>query len=128
MIMESRTSGQRHKLLLGAVALAITGLVAGPLSAAERDIEDHEITAAIESEMWIDETVPANKINVRTQDAVDNGVVKLEGTVDSYSERMSAEDNAYEGGAKDVKNNLDVQLESYTPYYYGPYSPHTYIP
>ena len=39
---------------------------------------------------------------------VDNGVVTLEGEVDTWIERMSAEENAYEAGAKNVLNDLGV--------------------
>ena len=38
------------------------------------------------------------------------------------AERQNAEENAYQGGAKDVKNELTVTYEYYGPYpEYGPY-------
>jgi osmotically-inducible protein OsmY len=58
---------------------------------------------------------------------VDDGVVTLTGTVDTWSERQSAEENAYEGGAKDVMNDLRVNYRGYGPYDYNdgyyPYQP-----
>jgi len=59
---------------------------------------------------------------------VDDGIVTLTGMVDTYSERQSAEDNAYEGGAKDMKNNLTVTYRYYGRHYYGLYSPYGYYP
>lgn len=53
---------------------------------------------------------------------VHEGLVTLSGTVDSWSAREDAEKNAYQGGAKDVKNNLAVDYPQYGPYgpgYYG---------
>ncbi len=54
--------------------------------------------------------------------AVDDGVVTLSGTVSSWSEFQDAEKNAFQGGAKDVVNNLAVDYRQYGPYgpsYYG---------
>jgi len=36
-------------------------------------------------------------------------VAELTGTVDSWSERDAATDNAYEGGAVSVDNDLEVE-------------------
>jgi osmotically-inducible protein OsmY len=41
--------------------------------------------------------------------SVDNGVVTLEGKVDTWLERVSAEENAYDAGAKNVINKLDAE-------------------
>jgi osmotically-inducible protein OsmY len=83
---------------------------------------DREIREDVKDQLWWSPFVDENQVFV----SVENGLVELNGTVDSYSERRSAEDNAYEGGAKDVTNNLEVSTDGYSPYYYGPYSPHTY--
>ena len=52
-------------------------------------------------------------------------MVTLTGNVETLSERKAAEDNAYEGGAKNVINNLTVSYRHYGPYYdryyYYPY-------
>ena len=56
---------------------------------------------------------------------VNDGKGILHGTVDSWTEREEAEKNAYQGGAKDVTNNIVVDHRYYGPYgigYYG--SPH----
>ena len=53
-----------------------------------------------------------DQVNVTVFD----GVVALNGNVETWSERKAAEDNAYEGGAKKVVNNLTVTYRSYGPY------------
>jgi len=40
---------------------------------------------------------------------VENGVATLTGTVDSWSEYRAATENAYEGGASSVKNELKIK-------------------
>lgn len=78
---------------------------------------DWEIRADVSDQLWWSVFVDESDINV----SVDNGVVTLSGTVDSWSERNEAEKNAYQGGAKDVVNNLVVDYR-----YYGPYGPGYY--
>jgi osmotically-inducible protein OsmY len=61
--------------------------------------------------------------------SVNDGIVKLNGEVDNFGEYNSAEKNAYEGGAKDVVNNLTVDLFNNGPFYpydswYYPYYPY----
>lgn len=48
--------------------------------------------------------VDSRDINV----AVENGVVTLTGTVEDWSEWRDAEENAFEGNAKDVRNKLKI--------------------
>ena len=67
--------------------------------------------------------VDGSDINV----TVDNGIVTLTGTVATYSERQSAEINAYEAGAKDVDNDLAVTYHYYGPYYGTLYEPYNYM-
>jgi len=57
--------------------------------------------------------VDEGQVNV----SVFDGVVTLTGNVETLSERRAAEENAYEGGAKKVKNNLTVNYRYYGPYY-----------
>ena len=83
---------------------------------------DWQIREDIKDELFWSPFVDEDEVYL----VVDDGVVTLNGTVDTYSERRSAEDNAYEGGAKDVINNLTVTYKSYGPGYYGPYSPYGY--
>jgi osmotically-inducible protein OsmY len=73
---------------------------------------DSEIKDEVKDQLWWSPFVDSDDVNVE----VDNGVATLTGTVDTWSERQDAEENAYEGGAKDVDNNLNVDNE-----YYGPY-------
>jgi osmotically-inducible protein OsmY len=78
---------------------------------------DREIRADVRDQLEWSPFVDEDDVAV----TVDDGVVTLTGTVDSWSEREDAEKNAYQGGAKDVQNDLDVQYD-----YYGPYSPDYY--
>jgi osmotically-inducible protein OsmY len=48
---------------------------------------------------------------------VKNGVVTLTGEVSTWGEYNAAEKNAYEGGAKEVRNELTMMI----PFYYGLY-------
>ncbi len=69
---------------------------------------DSEIKDNIESQLWWSPYVNQDDIDV----SVSKGVVTLEGTVDTDREKLYAEINAIEGGAKEVKNNIIV---NYTP-------------
>ncbi len=69
---------------------------------------DWEIQEDIEDELFWSPNVDSDQVNVEVED----GVATLTGTVNSWREREKAEENAYEGGAKQVKNDLYV--------YYGP--------
>jgi osmotically-inducible protein OsmY len=83
---------------------------------------DWEILADVKDEIFWSPFVDADKVTV----TVDDGVITLNGTVSNYSERQSAEDNAYEGGAKDVRNKLEINYEYYGPTYPGIYGPYYY--
>ncbi len=48
---------------------------------------------------------------------MDNGRVKLTGTVETWRERAAATESALEGGDVSVNNDLDV---TYGPTYYNP--------
>jgi osmotically-inducible protein OsmY len=65
---------------------------------------DTEIKEEINDELWWSPFVEEDEVNV----SVDNGTATLTGTVDSWSERDAATENAYEGGATWVINNLEV--------------------
>lgn len=81
---------------------------------------DWEITEDIQSQLEWSPFVDSDEVNI----AVNNGLVTLTGTVNSYSERQSAVDNAFEGGAKEVLNKIDVKYKKFGPYYhYSPYTP-----
>lgn len=66
---------------------------------------DPEILADIQSEFFWSPFVDGGDINVLVED----GTATLTGTVDSWSEYQAARENAYEGGATWVDNNLTVK-------------------
>lgn len=65
---------------------------------------DQTIEAEIEDELWWSPFVDADEVDVD----VDNGIATLTGSVDSWHERQSAAENAYEGGAVSVINKLTI--------------------
>ncbi len=74
---------------------------------------DWEIKEDIQSELWWSPFVDSDEITV----SVDNAEATLSGTVDTWGEVQAAVDNAYEGGARSVVNDLKVR---YGPRYYRP--------
>lgn len=65
---------------------------------------DSEIKDSIESELWWSPFVDSDEVSV----AVDDGVATMTGSVGTWDERRTATENAYEGGATLVDNNLVV--------------------
>ncbi len=65
---------------------------------------DEEIKEDINDELWWSPFVDADQVTV----LVNDGVATLNGAVDSWYERHSAAENALEGGAIAVDNNLNV--------------------
>ncbi len=65
---------------------------------------DRSIKREIESEFFWSPFVDGSDIEVE----VDNGTATLTGTVDSFAEQSSAIENAYEGGARRVVDELSV--------------------
>jgi osmotically-inducible protein OsmY len=68
-------------------------------------LSDAEIKEEVNDEMWWSPFVDSDEVQV----SVDDGVATLTGIVDSWSEREAARENAYEGGATWVINDLDVE-------------------
>ncbi len=66
---------------------------------------EREIKEDIESQLWWSPWVGENEVNV----TVDDGTVTLTGTVDSWTERSKAAENALEGGALKVINKLEIE-------------------
>jgi osmotically-inducible protein OsmY len=66
---------------------------------------DRQIKRNIEKELFWSPFVDADDVNV----AVDDGKATLTGSVDSWSEYNAAANNAYEGGAVYVDNDLTVK-------------------
>jgi osmotically-inducible protein OsmY len=65
---------------------------------------DSEIKDDISSQLWWSPFVNRDEVTV----LVNNGHVVLTGTVDSWNERAAAEENAFEGGAITVSNQLEI--------------------
>jgi len=65
---------------------------------------DSKIRKDIESELWWSPFVDSDEITV----TVDNGIATLEGTVETLAEFSAARENAFEGGATWVINDLSV--------------------
>jgi osmotically-inducible protein OsmY len=66
---------------------------------------DWQIEEDIRSELFWSPFVDSDEVIVNVED----GVATLTGTVDTWSERQDATENAFEGGAVRVVNNLDVE-------------------
>lgn len=67
---------------------------------------DWEIKLNVEDQLYWDAMLNQEDIEID----VTNGIVTLTGTVDTWVEWNDAEKNAYEGGAKDVINNLVIRF------------------
>ena len=72
---------------------------------------DREIYEDVRSELFWSPFVDAEQVAIE----VDDGVVILSGTVDSLREKRLAADNAYEGGALVVTNELSTPADSREP-------------
>ncbi len=68
---------------------------------------DREIKEDIEEELWWSPFVDSEEINV----TVENGTATLTGVADDWAERRAATENALEGGAILVHNELDVIVD-----------------
>ncbi len=76
------------------------GPAAGPPSAQS----DAELLAAVKRHLAVEHLTSPGGIAVSVQD----GVVILQGTVASYLQKGTAEDSAYEAGAREIDNRLEV--------------------
>lgn len=72
---------------------------------------DWEIREQVNGQLTWSPFVDADDVEVD----VNAGVVTLTGKVDTWAERSDAEENAWEGGAKDVRNELAVESRIYGP-------------
>ncbi|MBD3384098.1 BON domain-containing protein [candidate division KSB1 bacterium] len=75
---------------------------------------DWKIRRAVNSQLFWSPFVDSDQVTLTIED----GVVTLSGNVDSWSEKSAAEDNAYEGGAREVNNNLNVKGKWYLDRYW----------
>ncbi len=69
---------------------------------------DYEIQQDVMNQLYWSPFVDMDDVRIE----VENGVVILDGTVDTWVERTSAAKNAYEAGAKDVWNKIEVRYNS----------------
>ncbi len=83
--------------------VAVTSHLTFPTEAAEKS--DWALKNDIESKLFWSSVVEEGDITV----SVDDGVVTLDGTIDTWREGMIAVTQAYEAGASDVVNNLDIR-------------------
>lgn len=72
------------------------------------DTSDAEIAEEIRDELWWSPFVDSDDVTV----IVEDGVATLTGSVDTLSEWRAAEENAFEGGALAVNNNIEIELDS----------------
>ena len=99
---------KRSLITLGAVAvLAGSGCATGSgTRSAGVVIDDAAITSSIKTKLVFDKDTKARQIDVETQ----NGIVQLNGFVDSSAARSEAQNIAAgTDGVKQVRNNLEVR-------------------
>lgn len=86
-------------------------------------VSGEKIAAKVENALLLDPYVNRYDINV----TVENGIARLNGTVDSYFDKAQADDVAARvDGVVAVDNNLVVS-EDYDPYLYDPYVDDWYV-
>jgi osmotically-inducible protein OsmY len=69
---------------------------------------DWEIRQDLEHKLWLNPLVDSQEIRVVVRD----GVATLTGAVDSWKEKQLATEEAFQAGARSVRNNLIVQHEA----------------
>lgn len=69
---------------------------------------DRAIAKDVKSELFWNPRLKGERIQV----FVENGIVTLEGTIENWLEYRLATDEAYEGGALGVKNNLEIDPQT----------------
>jgi hyperosmotically inducible periplasmic protein len=99
----------RRVFVMAATLAVVAAAVAAPVEAAERTIgraiDDTSITAQVKAKLAADKLSNLTKIEVKT----DDGVVTLNGTLDSADRVMRAEQTAASvNGVRAVVNNLHV--------------------
>lgn len=95
----------RRSLCIVFAALLVPVSVISFADGAKRELSDADINFAVESELLLDEAVPAHKIDVSTA----NGIVTLDGTVPTYSAKRMAEYAAESvKGVTAVANHITV--------------------
>ena len=88
----------------GACALLLCFGVAA--SVAQEELDDADVSLAVETQLIIEDGVPAHNVDVST----DDGIVTLSGSVDSYYAKLEAEETAESvKGVLAVINDIDVK-------------------
>ncbi|MEJ2721974.1 MAG: BON domain-containing protein, partial [bacterium] len=77
----------------------------GTATAANSQKSDRQITADIESQLWWDPFIDEDDVDV----TVKNGVATFTGTVDNWAEYDAASRSAFEGGASQVINKIEIK-------------------
>jgi osmotically-inducible protein OsmY len=103
---EGRTMKKPTKLITTVVlAFLLTGCTAMTGKSAGKNIDDATITAGVKSQLVMEKASNLTRIDVDT----DNGVVHLNGIVESPDQKARAQDLAQRvDGVKKVINNLQV--------------------
>jgi osmotically-inducible protein OsmY len=95
-----------HMAAPAACALFLCFGIAASAAAEDQKLDDSDISLAVETQLIIEDAVPAHNIDVSTND----GVVTLSGSVDSYYAKLAAEDEAESvKGVLAVVNDLEVK-------------------
>lgn len=90
----------------GMMVLLLTGCQALTGKTAGQNVDDATITASVKSTLVADKAANLTRVDVDTN----NGVVSLNGVVDSSEQKSRAEQLARRvDGVKSVKNNLQVK-------------------
>jgi osmotically-inducible protein OsmY len=96
------------KMLAEDIASGIVGFVAvrNSLDVAERNTRksDKQLKEDIRDQLWWSPFVDSDDIAV----SVEDGVATLVGRVESLRDRRTATQNAYDAGALDVRNMLEI--------------------
>jgi osmotically-inducible protein OsmY len=112
-------SGTVYNIMAKERAVRVAETVKGVRSVVERTKvadtrrSDNEVRDDVQDELYWSPFVDSDEVTVM----VDDGVATLTGVVDTWNERQAATENAYEGGAIAVDNDLRVH---YGPDYYEP--------
>jgi osmotically-inducible protein OsmY len=109
VVLNGTVDSQYEKLRAEDVASRVQRVVAVRNNLSVRDLwtekDDWEIKEDVEDELWWSPYVDSDEVVVTVQD----GVVALVGVVDRLRDRRMATENAYEGGARKVRNYLKVR-------------------
>ncbi len=92
--------------LIVATSVVLSLGAAATVAAAPESLDDRDIALAVETELILDDAVPAHRIDV----SADDGIVTLSGSVDTYAAKLDAKDAAESvKGVLAVVNNIDVE-------------------